>query len=83
MKKFQINEIMSPTEACERWGISPDNFRKTIERNPDKIDDLVEKGLLKYYQRTPSSRKKWIITPDAMEKLFHKKDGVKNNTKIT
>lgn len=77
MKKFTLTEIMMPVEACERWGITQEKFRKTIERQPEKIEKLIQIGLMKYYQKTPQSRKKWMVSTDAMRELFGsiKKEG--------
>ena len=41
--------------------------------NKDEIENMLRKGLIKYYQKPDGKRKEWIISKQAMNEWFQKK----------
>lgn len=60
---FMLDEIMTPSEACNRWGITQDD---------GLVNKLIEEGKLKYYKPEEKLRGEWILTIEAMNILFPK-----------
>lgn len=75
MMLFMLNEIMTPREACDRWGITQEALRMKLKRGKDNklIDALIEGGKVKYYKPEGKQRGEWILTVEAMDFLFPKR----------
>ncbi|MDA2230953.1 MULTISPECIES: helix-turn-helix domain-containing protein [Bacillus cereus group] len=71
---FMLNEIMTPREACDRWGITQDALRMKLKRSKQDglVSKLIDEGKLKYYKPEGKQRGEWILTIEAMNILFHK-----------
>ncbi|MED4682010.1 MarR family transcriptional regulator [Bacillus nitratireducens] len=72
---FMLDEIMTPREASDRWGITPENLRMKLKRlkDSDLVVKLIEDGKLKYYKPEGKERREWLLTVEAMSELFPKK----------
>lgn len=70
-----LDEIMTPREASDRWGITPENLRMKLKRlkDSDLVLNLIEEGKLKYYRPEGKKRGEWILTVEAMDLLFPEK----------
>ncbi|EEM74269.1 hypothetical protein bthur0010_57610 [Bacillus thuringiensis serovar pondicheriensis BGSC 4BA1] len=70
-----LDEIMTPREASDRWGITPENLRMKLKRSKDSdmVLNLIEEGKLKYYRPEGKKRGEWILTVEAMNLLFPEK----------
>lgn len=71
---FMLNEIMTPREACDRWGITQDALRMKLSRAKREglVGRLIEEGKMKYYKPEDKQRGDWILTVEAMSVLFPK-----------
>ncbi|MGQ7230526.1 helix-turn-helix domain-containing protein [Bacillus cereus group sp. Bce029] len=71
---FMLNEVMTPREACDRWGITQDALRMKLRRAKEEglVGRLIEEGKMKYYKPEDKQRGDWIITVEAMSVLFPK-----------
>lgn len=71
---FMLNEIMTPREACDRWGITQDALRMKLKRSKHDglMSKLIDEGKLKYYKPEGKQRGEWILTIEAMNILFPK-----------
>ncbi|MES9782800.1 MULTISPECIES: helix-turn-helix domain-containing protein [Bacillus cereus group] len=71
---FMLNEIMTPREACDRWGITQDALRMKLRRAKKEglVGRLIEEGKMKYYKPEDKQRGDWILTVEAMSILFPK-----------
>ncbi|RFA36248.1 hypothetical protein CAI16_05520 [Virgibacillus dokdonensis] len=72
-----INNFMTPAEAAHRWGISLETVKNKLKPSiagQESIDQLIDKGLIKYFQKPGGKRKEWIISVQAMEYWFGKKE---------
>ncbi|WP_309260394.1 helix-turn-helix domain-containing protein [Bacillus cereus] len=72
---FMLDEVMTPREACDRWGITQDALRMKLKRGKDNklVDELIKGGKIKYYKSEGKQRGEWILTIEAMNILFPKK----------
>lgn len=72
---FMLEEIMTPREACDRWGITQEALRMKLKRGKDNnlVDKLIAGGKIKYYKPEGKQRGEWILTVEAMDFLFPKK----------
>ncbi len=72
---FMLDEVMTPREACDRWGITQDALRMKLKRGKDNklVDELIKDGKIKYYKPEGKQRGEWILTIEAMNILFPKK----------
>ncbi|EJR55510.1 hypothetical protein IK3_05604 [Bacillus toyonensis] len=72
---FMLEEIMTPREACDRWGITQEALRMKLKRGKDNklVDELIKDGKIKYYKPEGKQRGKWILTVEAMCVLFPQK----------
>ncbi|MDK7443485.1 helix-turn-helix domain-containing protein [Bacillus paranthracis] len=72
---FMLDEVMTPREACDRWGITQDALRMKIKRlkKEGRMSKLIEEGKIKYYKPEEKQRGEWILTVEAMNVLFPKK----------
>lgn len=70
----EIDKYMTPAEAADRWGISQETVKSRLKPSlyAKQIDEMIEDGLIKSYQKPDGKRKEWIITTDAMDKWFGK-----------
>lgn len=71
-----INNYMTPSEAAERWGVAQVTVRNKIKPSytpQEDIDEMINKGLIKYYKKPGGQRREWIISKQAMELWFGKK----------
>ncbi|PEY19589.1 hypothetical protein CN340_25805 [Bacillus anthracis] len=66
---------MTPREACDCWGITQEVLRMKLKRIKDSklVSDLIKEGKLKYYKPEGKQRGEWILTVEAMNILFSKK----------
>ena len=71
---FMLDEVMTPREACDRWGITQDALRMKIKRLKKEglMSKLIEEGKIKYYKPEEKQRGEWILTVEAMNVLFPK-----------
>lgn len=71
---MNINNFMSPSEAAHRWGLSPDTVKSRLKPSlyEKQIDEMINKGLIKCFQKPNGQRKEWILSVEAMEKWFGK-----------
>ncbi|MDF9468740.1 helix-turn-helix domain-containing protein [Bacillus sp. FSL K6-0273] len=71
---FMLEEIMTPREACDRWGITQEALRMKLKRVKDNklVDELIKGGKIKYYKPEGKQRGEWILTVEAMGVLFPK-----------
>ncbi|MFF2343896.1 helix-turn-helix domain-containing protein [Bacillus mycoides] len=71
---FMLDEIMTPREACDRWGITQDALRMKLRRAKKEglVGGLIEEGKMKYYKPEGKQRGDWILTVEAMNVLFPK-----------
>lgn len=72
----EIDKYMSVAEAADRWGIPQETLKNKLKPSvvgQKAIDDMIDAGLIKYYQRPGSNRKDWIISVGAMEKWYGKR----------
>ncbi len=71
---FMLDEIMTPREACDRWGVTQEALRMKLKRVKDSelVDKLIKEGKLKYYRPVEKQRGEWILTVEAMKILFPK-----------
>lgn len=69
-----LDEIMTPSEACGRWGITQDALRMKLKRSKQDglVSILIDEGKLKYYKPKGKQRGEWILTIEAMNILFPK-----------
>lgn len=71
---FMLDEIMTPREACNRWGITQDALRMKLKRSKQDglVSKLIDEGKLKYYKPEEKLRGEWVLTIEAMNILFPK-----------
>lgn len=72
-----INNYMTPSEAAHRWGISLETVKNKLKPSiagQESIDQLIDKGLIKYFQKPGGKRKEWIISVQAMKYWFGEKE---------
>ncbi|MEJ3740791.1 helix-turn-helix domain-containing protein [Bacillus tropicus] len=71
---FMLEEIMTPREACDRWGITQAALRMKLRRAKEEglVGRLIEEGEMKYYKPEDKQRGDWILTVEAMSVLFPK-----------
>ncbi|MED1303726.1 MarR family transcriptional regulator [Bacillus pacificus] len=69
---FMLDEVMTPREACDKRGVTPEALRMKLKRS-NKVEDLMKEGKLKYYKSAGKERGEWLITIEAMNVLFPSK----------
>lgn len=62
-----LSDVMSPTEAAERWGMKRNTLIAALNRG--KFDTQIERGLIKRYE-PEHDRTEWYITKQAMEEVY-------------
>lgn len=69
-----INDYMTVGEAAYRWGISIETVRNrlkpSIKGNKEKIERMVDEGLIRYSYNPDSEHGIWIISTKAMEQWY-------------
>jgi Helix-turn-helix domain len=73
--KFNLSDIMSPSEAAERWGLKRNTVIAALTRG--RFDEQIEKGLVKKYVKE-TGQAEWYLTTEAMNQIF----GGKNMAKV-
>jgi hypothetical protein len=70
----KIDDYMTPSEAAHRWGLPQETVKSRLKPALYKkqIDEMLEEGLIKSFQKPDGQRKEWIISVKAMEKWFGK-----------
>lgn len=68
----EIDNYMSPTEAAYRWGENQETVKSRLKPSlyESQINEMIEQGLIKFFQNPGGKRKEWIISSAAMEKWF-------------
>lgn len=72
----EIDKYMTVAEAAHRWGVPQDTVKNRLKPSvvkQDVINQMIEQGLIKFFQKPDGQRKEWIITTQAMELWFGKK----------
>lgn len=74
MKKYSINEVMSPSEASDRWGLPYETLRSRLSGRTKSMQQDIENslsdGLVKRYKADGKTRYEWILTKELMEKWY-------------
>lgn len=72
----EIDNYMTPAEAAYKWGLNPETVKSRLKPSlyEKQIEEMVDQGLIKYFQHPEGKRKEWIISTQAMEKWFGKKE---------
>lgn len=69
-----LNKVMSPTEAADRWGVDPRTLRARLHGATKPMASELEldlkAGLLKKYLPEGKQRAEWILTEDYMFKWY-------------
>ncbi|SFA54757.1 hypothetical protein SAMN05192569_10559 [Parageobacillus thermantarcticus] len=69
--KFHLHEVMTPSEAAERWGLKRNTLVAALNRG--WFDKQIKKGLIRKYVKE-NGKTEWYITEQAMfEKYGHPK----------
>lgn len=70
----EIDKYMTPAEAAEKWGIklATVKARLRFDYYGDKLNDMLDRGLIKYYKKPNGVNRDWIISEYAMEEWFGK-----------
>ncbi|PGZ34572.1 hypothetical protein COE50_06185 [Bacillus anthracis] len=74
---YMLNEIMTPREASDRWGVSMNSLHMKLSRlrESDLFHQLIQEGKAKYYKPEGKVRGEWLLTVEAMQLLFPKVEG--------
>lgn len=83
MEKMDIDNYMTVAEAAHRWGLSQETVKNKLKPSvvgQKTIDDMIKKGLIKYFQKPGGKRKEWIVSRRAMEIWFGEKTSKKLST---
>lgn len=72
----EIDNYMTVAEAAHRWNVPQETLKSklkpAISSSWAQTEQMIEEGLLKYFQKPGGQRKDWIITTDAMKRWFEK-----------
>lgn len=64
---------MTPNEAAYRWDVKIEALKERLKPSRNKnLDELIEKGLIKYYRHPERARGEWILSREFMEKFYGK-----------
>ncbi|MBM7540195.1 DNA-binding protein [Amphibacillus cookii] len=67
-------ELLIKREGPFRWGKNQETVKNKLKPSLNKeLDEMIESGLIKFFQKPGGSRKEWIISVQAMEKWFGEK----------
>lgn len=72
----EIDKYMSVAEAADRWGIPQETLKNKLKPSvvgQKAIDEMINAGLIKFFQKPGGQRKEWIISEMAMKKWFGEK----------
>ena len=71
---FMLDEIMTPREASDRWGVSINSLHMKLSRfkDSDLFHQFIDEGKVKYYRPEGKVRGEWLLTVEAMRMLFPK-----------
>ena len=68
-KKYNLEEVFTASEACERYNITMDQLKyrlKPSKAGEEQISKEVKKGIVRYSGST------WLISKDFMDYYFGK-----------
>ncbi|WP_117161355.1 helix-turn-helix domain-containing protein [Paraliobacillus sp. X-1268] len=69
----EINNYMTPAEAAYRWGKNQETVKNKLKPSLNsELDQMIKRGLIKYYQKPDGQRREWIVSVQAMEEWFGK-----------
>lgn len=71
----EIDKYMTPAEAAHRWGLPQETVKSKLKPSivgEETINEMINAGLIKYFQKPDGRRKEWIISEKAMELWFGK-----------
>ncbi|MEC0139720.1 helix-turn-helix domain-containing protein [Paenibacillus macerans] len=73
-----IDNYMTPAEAAYRWGLPQETVKSRLKPSlyKEQIDEMLNAGLIKFFQHPDGKRREWIVTVQAMEKWFGPKKKV-------
>lgn len=71
----EIDNYMTPAEAAYRWGLPQETVKSRLKPSlyEKQINEMIELGLIKFFQHPEGKRKEWVISAQAMEYWFGKK----------
>lgn len=70
---MNIDNYMTPNEAAHRWGVKIETLKERLKPSRNKhLEDLIDKGLIKYYKHPDRARGEWILSREFMEKYYGK-----------
>lgn len=71
----EIDNYMTPAEAAYRWELPQETVKSRLKPSlyEKQINEMIEQGLIKFFQHPDGKRKEWIISTAAMEQWFGKK----------
>jgi len=71
----EIENYMTPSEAAYKWGLNQDTVKSRLKPSlyGDKVNGMIDRGLIKCFQKPDGKRKEWIVSVQAMEEWFGKK----------
>nr|WP_254120986.1 DNA-binding protein [Shouchella clausii] len=63
---------MTPAEAAHLWNKPQETIKSRLKPSlyQKQIEDMIDRGLIKYFQKPGGTRKEWIISTQAMEEWF-------------
>ena len=71
---MEIDNYMTVSEAADLWGVPRETIKNKLKPSMKSLwaetEIMIEKGLLKYYQKEGNQRREWIITKAAMVEWF-------------
>lgn len=70
---MRIHDYMTVSEAAYKWNVPQETVKNKLKPSivgKERIDEMIEKGYIKYFQKPNGRRKEWIITTKAMEIWF-------------
>jgi hypothetical protein len=78
--KFHLYEVMTPSEAAERWGLKRNTIIAALNRG--LFNKQIEKGLVRHH-RYENGRSDWYLTEQALREVYGepKKEVVVNETR--
>ena len=67
-----IDNYMTPAEAAYRWGVPQDTVKSRLKPSlyEKQLKEMIQAGLIKYFQNPERQRGEWIVSVQAMEKWF-------------
>jgi hypothetical protein len=71
--KFELKDVMTTSEVCDKYKINPSTFRNHLE-NKERVNDLITRGLVKRYKPEHRVKADYIFTDQAIKELTSKED---------